>query len=64
MISDSVRTVEEYGGVSIEICEVLATCADLDLAWTITSMTWEYLKAGLMGAPEELIRQIKMDCDR
>ena len=64
VISDSVRTVEQYGGVSIEIGEGLATCADLDLAWTITSMTWEYLKAGWMGAPEELIRKIKMDCDR
>jgi len=64
VISDSVRTVEQYGGVSIEIGEGLATCADLDLAWTITSMTWEYLKVGWMGAPEELIRKIKMDCDR
>jgi len=64
VISESVQTVEQYGGVSIEIGEGLATCADLDLAWTITSMTWEYLKAGWMGAPEELIRRIKLDCER
>ena len=64
VISESVQTVEQYGGVSIEIGEGLATCADLDLAWTITSMTWEYLKAGWRGAPEELIRRIKLDCER
>ncbi len=64
VISESVRTVEQYGGVSIEIGEGLGTCADLDLAWTITSMTWEYLKSGWMGEPEELIRKIKLDYER
>jgi len=49
VISDSVRTVEQYGGVSIEIGEGLATCTTLDLPWTITSMTWEHLNAGWRG---------------
>jgi ribonuclease HI len=64
VISDSIRTVEQYGGVSIEIGEGLATCTTLDYAWTITSMMWEHLKSGWLGVPEELIRQVKMDCDR
>ena len=42
----------------------LATCTALDYAWTITSMTWEHLKSGWLVAPKELIRQVKMDCDR
>ena len=58
MISDSIRTVEQYGGVSIEIGEGLATCTTLDYAWTITSMMWEHLKSGWLGTPEELIRQV------
>ena len=64
VISDSIRTVEQYGGVSIEIGEGLATCTVLDYAWTITSMMWEHLKSGWLGAPEELIRQVKTDCDQ
>ena len=64
MIVDSVRTMEQYGGVSIEIGEGLATCTALDHAWTITSMMWEHLKSGWLGAPEELVRQVKIDCDR
>jgi hypothetical protein len=35
VISDSMRTVEQYGGVSIKIGEGLATCTALDHAWTI-----------------------------
>ena len=46
VISDSIRTVEQYGGVSIEIGEGLATCTVLDCAWTITNMMWEHLKSG------------------
>jgi hypothetical protein len=46
VIADSVRTMEQYGGVSIEIGEGLATCTALDHAWTITSMMWEHLKSG------------------
>ena len=38
VIADSVRTMDQYGGVSIEIGEGLATCTALDHAWTITSM--------------------------
>ena len=49
VISDSVRTVEQYGGVSIEIGEGLTTCIALDNAWTITSMMWEHLTAGWRG---------------
>ena len=64
MIADSVRTMEQYGGVSIEIGEGLATCTALDHAWTITSMMWEHLKSRWLGTPEELIRKEKMDCDR
>ena len=64
VIADSVRTMEQYGGVSIEIGEGLATCTAMDHAWTITSMMWEHLKSGWLGAPEELIRKVKMDCDR
>ena len=66
VVSDWMRTVEQYGGVSIEIGEGLATCTARDHAWTITRMprTWEHLKSGWMGAPEELIRAVKMDCDR
>ncbi len=64
VISDSIRTVEQYDGVSIEIDEGLATCTTLDYVWTITSMMWEHLKSGWLGAPEELIRQVKIDCDR
>jgi hypothetical protein len=56
--------MEQYGGVSIEIGEGLATCTALDHAWTITSMMWEHLKSGWLGAPEELIRKVKKDCDR
>ena len=56
VISDSMRTVEQYGGVSIEIGEGLATCTTLDYAWTIMSMMWEHLKSGWLGAPEELVR--------
>ncbi len=59
VIADSVRTMEQYGGVSIEIGEGLATCTVLDHAWTITSMMWEHLKSGWLGAPEELIRKVK-----
>jgi ribonuclease HI len=36
----------------------------MDHARTITSMMWEHLKSGWMGAPEELIRKVKMNCDR
>ncbi len=46
------------------VSEGLATCTALDHAWTITSTTWEHLKSGWMGAPEELIREVKLDCDR
>jgi hypothetical protein len=42
----------------------LVTCITLDHTWTITSMMWEHLKSGWVGAPEELIRKVKMDCDR
>jgi hypothetical protein len=56
--------MEQYGGVSIEIGEGLATCTALDHTWTITSMMWEHLKSGWLGAPEELIRKVKKDCDR
>ncbi len=38
VIADSVRTMEKYGGVSIEIGEGLATCTVMDHVWTITSM--------------------------
>jgi hypothetical protein len=64
VIVDSVCTMEQYGGVSIEIGEGLATCTTLDHAWTITIMMWEHLKSRWLGAPEELIRKVKMDCDR
>ncbi len=64
MISESIRTVDQYGGVSIEIGEGLATCTPLDYAWTITSMMWEHLKSGWLGTPEELIKPVKIDCDR
>ena len=64
MISDPPRTVEQYVGVSIEIVEGLETCTTLDYAWTITSMMWEHLKSGWLGVSEELIRQIKIECDR
>jgi hypothetical protein len=64
VIEDSVRTMEKHGGVSIEIGEGLATCTALDHAWTITNMMWEHLKSGWLGAPEELIQKVKMDCDR
>ncbi len=64
MITDSMRTMEQYGGVSIEIGEGLATCTALDHAWTITNMIWEHFKSGWLGAPEELTRKVKMDCDR
>ena len=64
VISESIRTVEQYGGVSIEIGEGLPTCTALDYAETMTSMMWEHLKSGWLGAPEELIRQVKIDCDR
>ena len=46
VISDSVRTMDQYGGVSIEIGEGLATCTVLDHVWTITIMMWEHLKSG------------------
>ena len=46
VISDSVRTMDQYGGVSIEIGEGLATCTVLDHVWTITIMVWEHLKSG------------------
>ncbi len=46
VIPESIRTVEQYGGVSIEIGEGLATCTVLDYAWTITNMMWEHLKSG------------------
>ena len=36
----------------------------LDYVWTITSITWEHIKSGWLGAPEELTRQVKIDCDR
>ena len=62
MISDSIRTVDQYGRVSIEIGEGLGTCTVLDYVWTITSMMWEHL--GVVGVPEELIRQVKIDSDR
>ncbi len=61
MISHSVRTVEQYDGVSIEIGEGLATSTTLDHVWTITTMMWEHLKTGWMGTPEELIRKVKID---
>ena len=64
VISDPIRTVEQYVGVSIEIGEGLATCTTLDFVWTISSMMWEHLKSGWLGTPEELIRQEKIDCDR
>jgi hypothetical protein len=64
VIADSVRTMKQYGGGSIEIGEGLATCTVMDHAWTITSMMWEHLKSGWLGAPEELIRKVKMACDR
>jgi hypothetical protein len=56
--------MEQYGGVSIEIGEGLATYTAMDHVWTITSMMWEDFKSGWLGAPEELIRKVKMDCDR
>ncbi len=62
VITDSVRTMDQYGGVSIEIGESLATCTAMDHAWIITSMMC--LKSGWPGVPEELIRKVKMDCDR
>jgi hypothetical protein len=61
MISDSVCTMEQYGGVSIEIGAIYTT---LDHGWSINSVMWEHLKSGWLGAPEELIRKVKMDCDR
>ncbi len=64
VMPDSVRTMEKYGEVSIEIGEGLATCTTLDHVWTITSMMWEHLKSGWLETPEELIRKEKMDCDR
>ena len=64
MISDSMRTVEQYSGVSVEIGEGLETCTDLDHAWTITSTTWEHLKSRWMGVDEEPLRKVKLDCDR
>ncbi len=64
VILDSIRTVEQYGGVSIEIGEGLTTCTTLGYVWTITNMMWEHRKSGWLGAPEELIRQVKIDCDR
>ena len=48
----------------MEIGEGLTTCTVLDYAWTITIMMWEHLKSGWLGAPKELIRQVKIDCDR
>ncbi len=45
VIADSVRTMEQYGGVSIEIGEGLATCTTMDHVWTITSMMWEHLES-------------------
>ncbi len=38
MVLDSMRTVEQYGGVLIEIGEGLATCTAR--AWTISSQSW------------------------
>ena len=52
MIPESRRTVEQYGGVSIEIGEGLETCTTLDYAWIITNMMWEHLKSGWLGVPE------------
>ncbi len=34
------------------------------LGISVTSMMWEHLKSGWLGALEELIRKVKMDCDR
>jgi hypothetical protein len=59
-----VRTVEEYGRVSIEVDEDLATCTVLDHAWTIASTTWEHLKSVWKVTPEDLIQKIRLDRNR
>ena len=39
-------------------------CTVLDHAWTIASTTWEHLKSGWKGTPEDLSQKTRLDCDR